>query len=155
MTNVKIGKPIPDFKLPGTSDAEFRMADKKGKIVVLYFYPKDNTPGCTRESQDFRDLYPEFAGAGAEIYGISRDSLKSHDNFKAKYSLPFELLSDADETACKLFDVIKEKFMYGRKVLGIERSTFLVGKDGVLVREWRKVRVNGHAEEVLEAVRAL
>jgi peroxiredoxin Q/BCP len=155
MSKVKIGNPVPDFELPGTSDSQFRLSELKGKSLVLYFYPKDNTPGCTSESQDFRDLYPEFAGAGAEIFGISRDSLKSHENFKAKYSFPFELLSDQDESACKLFDVIKEKFMYGRKTMGIERSTFLIDKQGKLAREWRKVRVAGHAEEVLEAVRAL
>jgi len=155
MSKVTLGKPVPDFELPGTGDTRFRLADMKGKAVVLYFYPKDNTPGCTSESQDFRDLYPEFVGAGAEVFGISRDSLKSHENFKAKYSFPFELLSDADESACKLFDVLKEKFMYGRKTMGIERSTFLVGKDGKLAKEWRKVRVAGHVDEVLEAVRAL
>ncbi|UCC13234.1 MAG: peroxiredoxin [Gammaproteobacteria bacterium] len=155
MSNVAIGKKIPDFDLPGTAETRFSLADAKNRKVVLYFYPKDNTPGCTMESQDFRDLYPEFAGAGADVFGISRDSLQSHENFKAKYDLPFELLSDADETVCKLFDVLKEKIMYGRKVFGIERSTFLIDEDGVLVKEWRKVRVKGHAEEVLEAVREL
>jgi len=155
MSKVKVGQPVPDFELPGTSDSQFRLSEMKGKTVVLYFYPKDNTPGCTSESQDFRDLYPEFSGAGAEIYGISRDSLKSHENFKAKYGFPFELLSDEDESACKLFDVIREKFMYGRKTMGIERSTFLIDTDGKLAKEWRKVRVAGHAEAVLEAVRAL
>ncbi|KPK61210.1 MAG: hypothetical protein AMJ59_01830 [Gammaproteobacteria bacterium SG8_31] len=155
MGKVTVGKPVPDFEIPGTGDKKFRLADFNGKTVVLFFYPKDNTPGCTREGQDFRDLYPEFAGAGAEIFGISRDSLRSHENFKAKFDFPFELLSDADETACKLFDVLKEKIMYGRKVLGIERSTFVVGPDGTLFREWRKVRVNGHVEEVLEAVREI
>lgn len=155
MSKVKVGQPVPDFELPGTSDSQFRLSEMKGKAVVLYFYPKDNTPGCTSESQDFRDLYPEFSGAGAHIYGISRDSLKSHENFKAKYSFPFELLSDEDESACKLFDVIREKFMYGRKTMGIERSTFLIDRDGRLAKEWRKVRVAGHAEAVLEAVRAL
>ena len=155
MSNVAVGKQVPDFELPGTGDTSFGMADAKGRKVVLYFYPKDNTPGYTSESQDFRDLYPEFAGSGAEIFGISRDSLRSHENFKAKFEFPFELLSDADETVCKLFDVLKEKIMYGRKVFGIERSTFLIDDKGVLAREWRKVRVNGHAEEVLEAVREL
>ncbi len=155
MSKVTVGKSVPDFELPGTADTRFRMSEMKGKAVVLYFYPKDNTPGCTSESQDFRDLYPEFVGAGAEIFGISRDSLKSHENFKAKYGFPFELLSDTDGNACNLFDVLKEKFMYGRKTIGIERSTFLVGKDGKLAREWRKVRVAGHVDEVLEAVRAL
>lgn len=153
MSKVAVGKPVPDFELPGTSDKDFRLSDMKGKKVVLYFYPKDNTPGCTNEGQDFRDLYPEFAGAGAEIFGISRDSVRSHENFKSKFGFPFELLSDADETACKLFDVLKEKIMYGRKVFGIERSTFLVDPEGNLAKEWRKVRVKGHAEDVLEAVR--
>lgn len=153
MSKVVLGKNVPDFELPGTGETTFRLSDKAGTTVVLYFYPKDNTPGCTNEGQDFRDLYPEFVGAGTEIYGISRDSLKSHENFKAKFGFPFELLSDADEKACNLFDVLKEKVMYGRKVFGIERSTFLIDGKGVLVREWRKVRVKGHAEEVLEAVR--
>lgn len=155
MSNVAVGKQVPDFELPGTGDTRFGMAGAKGRKVVLYFYPKDNTPGCTSESQDFRDLYPEFASAGADIFGISRDGLRSHENFKAKFEFPFELLSDADETACKLFDVLKEKIMYGRKVFGIERSTFLVDENGVLAMEWRKVRVKGHVEEVLEAVREL
>jgi peroxiredoxin Q/BCP len=155
MSKVELGKKVPDFELPGTSETTFRLSEKADKTVVLYFYPKDNTPGCTSESQDFRDLYPEFAGAGAEVYGISRDSLKSHENFKAKFDFPFDLLSDADEAACNLFDVLKEKIMYGRKVFGIERSTFVIDGDGLLAREWRKVRVKGHVEEVLEAVRGL
>lgn len=155
MSKVELGKKVPDFELPGTSKTTFRLSEKAGKTVVLYFYPKDNTPGCTSEGQDFRDLYPEFAGAGAQVYGISRDSLKSHENFKAKFDFPFDLLSDADEAACNLFDVLKEKIMYGRKVFGIERSTFVIDGDGLLAREWRKVRVKGHVEEVLEAVRDL
>ena len=155
MSKVELGKKVPDLELPGTSEKTFRLSEMAGKSVVLYFYPKDNTPGCTSEGQDFRDLYPEFAGAGAEVFGISRDSLKSHENFKAKFDFPFELLSDADETACNLFDVLKEKIMYGRKVFGIERSTFVIDGEGVLAREWRKLRVKGHAEEVLEAVRDL
>lgn len=153
MSKVALGKKVPDFELPGTSETTFRLSEMAGKTVVLFFYPKDNTPGCTSEGQDFRDLYPEFAGAGAQVYGISRDSLRSHENFKAKFEFPFELLSDSEETACKLFDVLKEKIMYGRKVFGIERSTFLIDGTGALVREWRKVRVKGHVEEVLEAVR--
>lgn len=155
MSKLSLGKPVPDFELPGTDGTEFRLSEMTGKAVVLYFYPKDNTPGCTSEGQDFRDLYPEFAGAGAEVFGISRDSLRSHEKFKAKFDFPFELLSDADETACKQFDVLKEKIMYGRKVFGIERSTFLIDEHGLLAREWRKVRVKGHVEEVLEAVREL
>jgi peroxiredoxin Q/BCP len=155
MSKVELGKKVPDFELPGTGETTFRLSEKAGKTVVLYFYPKDNTPGCTSEGQDFRDFYPEFAGAGAEVYGISRDSLKSHENFKAKFDFPFELLSDADETACNLFEVLKEKIMYGRKVFGIERSTFVIDGKGVLAHEWRKVRVKGHVEDVLEAVRDL
>jgi peroxiredoxin Q/BCP len=155
MSTVEVGKKVPDFELPATSDQTFRLADHKGKKVVIYFYPKDNTPGCTSEGQDFRDLYPEFAGEGTEIFGVSRDGLRSHENFKAKYHLPFELLSDGDEEACKLFDVLHEKVMYGRRVMGVVRSTFLIDTQGVLRQEWRKVRVKGHAQDVLEAVRAL
>ena len=155
MSKVEVGKKVPDFELPATGDTKFRVSKMKGKIVVLYFYPKDNTPGCTSEGQDFRDLYPEFAGAGAEVFGISRDSLRSHENFKTKFSFPFELLSDAEEEACELFGVLKEKVMYGRRVFGIERSTFLIDPKGILAKEWRKVRVKGHVEEVLEAVREL
>ena len=155
MSKIAVGKKVPDFSLASTGEKTFKLSEQKGKKVVLYFYPKDNTPGCTSEGQDFRDLYPEFVGAGAEIFGISRDSLRSHENFKAKFDFPFELLSDADETACKLFEVLKEKVMYGRRVFGIERSTFVIRPDGVLAREWRKVRVKGHVEEVLEAVRDL
>jgi peroxiredoxin Q/BCP len=127
----------------------------RGKNVVIYFYPKDNTPGCTTEGQDFRDRINTFKRRNTVILGISRDSIKSHENFKAKQAFPFDLLSDAEERACQLFDVIKEKNMYGRKVLGIERSTFLIDAEGVLRREWRKVSVNGHAEEVLEAIKGL
>jgi peroxiredoxin Q/BCP len=155
MSTVEVGKKVPDFELPATSDQTFRLADHKGKNVVIYFYPKDNTPGCTNEGQDFRDLYPEFSGEDTEIFGVSRDSLRSHENFKAKFQFPFELLSDSDEEACKLFDVLHEKIMYGRRVMGVVRSTFLIDAKGVLRQEWRKVRVKGHAREVLEAVRAL
>ena len=154
MSTVEVGKKVPDFELPATSGLTFRLADFKGKKVVLYFYPKDNTPGCTTEGQDFRGLYPEFAGENAVVFGVSRDGLRAHENFKGKLGLPFELLSDGDETACKLFDVLHEKVMYGRRVMGIVRSTFLIDKKGVLVKEWRKVRVKGHAQEVLEATRA-
>ncbi|BEV70748.1 MULTISPECIES: peroxiredoxin [unclassified Paludibacterium] len=144
----------PDFTLPATSGKTFTLADAP-RPLVIYFYPKDNTPGCTNESMAFRDLYPAFQAKGAEVVGISRDSLKSHENFKSKYSLPFELLSDSEETVCKLFDVIKSKNMYGKKVLGIERSTFVIGADGRVVREWRGVKVPGHAEEVLAIVESL
>lgn len=140
-------------EIAATSGKPFELG--KGKPVVLYFYPKDNTPGCTLEGQDFTKLYSQFQKEGAEIYGISRDSLKSHESFKSKMCFPFELLSDADEAFCKYFGVIKEKNMYGKKVLGIERSTFVFDKDGVLKREWRGVKVPDHAQEVLEFVRSL
>ena len=145
----------PAFELPATGGKSFRLGDAKGRTVVLYFYPKDNTPGCTTEGQQFRDLYAEFQDANCDVYGISRDSLKSHENFKTKMAFPFDLLSDAEETACKAFDVIKMKNMYGKKVRGIERSTFLVDADGVLRREWRKVKVDGHVAEVLAAAAEL
>jgi peroxiredoxin Q/BCP len=138
-----------------TNAGEFRLSAHKGHPVVVYFYPKDNTPGCTMESQQFRDLHKEFAKAGATVVGVSRDSLKSHEGFRKKFELPFELISDADEKLCGRFDVIKMKNMYGKQVRGIERSTFLFDKDGNLVREWRKVKVDGHAQEVLDAVKAL
>ena len=155
MGTVSVGSKIPDFMLPATGDAELGPKDFEGRKLVLYFYPKDNTPGCTAQGQAFRDHYPAFRKAGAEIVGISRDSIKSHENFRAKEAFPFALASDADETLCRLFDVLREKTMYGRKVMGIERSTFLFDEQGVLRREWRKVKVPGHVEEVLEAVRSL
>ncbi|MBX9349918.1 peroxiredoxin [Chromobacterium piscinae] len=148
------GTPCPDFTLPGTAGADFQLSSSR-KPLVIYFYPKDNTPGCTNESMAFRDLHPEFAALGAEIVGISRDSLKSHHNFKAKLELPFELLSDAEETACGLFGVIKMKNMYGKQVRGIERSTFVIDASGMVSREWRGVKVPGHAEEVLAYVKTL
>lgn len=150
-----LDNPAPDFELPGTGGENFRLADARGRIVVLYFYPKDNTPGCTTEGQQFRDLYAEFAKRGCDVYGISRDSLKSHENFRTKMGFPFHLLSDAEEAACKLFDVIKMKNMYGKKVRGIERSTFVIDADGLVRREWRGVKVPGHAQEVLDFVKAL
>jgi len=149
------GKKVPDFAAPATGGATFRLADHKGHPVVLYFYPKDNTPGCTVEGADFRDLHKEFAKTGAVVAGVSRDSIKSHEGFKAKMAFPFPLISDADEKLCAQFDVIRMKNMYGKQVRGIERSTFLIGPDGKLIREWRKVKVEGHAAEVLEAVKAL
>jgi len=155
MSQVETGKKVPDFSLPASGGETFTLSALKNNILVIYFYPKDNTPGCTNEAQDFRDLYPEFSGAGAEVVGVSRDSQKSHDNFVAKLHLPFKLLSDSDETVCKLFDVLKQKIMYGRKVWGIERSTFVIDEKGILRHEWRKVRVKGHAEEVLGLVRDL
>ena len=150
-----LDKPAPDFELPATGGTIFRLADAGGRIVVLYFYPKDNTPGCTIEGQQFRDLHDEFASAGSDVYGISRDSLKSHESFRSKMSFPFHLLSDAEETACKLFDVIRMKNMYGKKVRGIERSTFVIDADGVVRREWRGIKVPGHVQEVLDFVKTL
>jgi thioredoxin-dependent peroxiredoxin len=150
-----LNQPAPDFELPATGGVSYRLSSSKGKLLVLYFYPKDNTPGCTNEGLQFRDLYPQFAKLGCAIYGISRDSLRSHENFKSKMSFPFELLSDAEELACKLFGVIKMKNMYGKKVRGIERSTFVIDAKGVVRREWRGVKVPGHAQEVLEFVKTL
>jgi len=155
MSDVSIGHKVPDFTLPATGDKDIHLKKLKGKNVVLYFYPKDSTPGCTTEGQEFRDLYPEFQKLKTEILGVSRDSIKSHENFKAKQDFPFDLLSDKEETLCQLLDVIKEKDMYGKKVMGVERSTFLIDSKGKLAREWRKVKAAGHAAEVLEAVKEL
>ena len=155
MSNAIIGKKIPAFKLPATGEQEISPNNLKGSHVVIYFYPKDSTPGCTREGQGFRDSYSKFRRQNCIVLGVSRDSLKSHENFKAKQEFPFELLSDADETLCNLFDVIKMKNMYGKMVHGIERSTFLINDKGVLKQEWRNVKVEGHVDEVLEAVRQL
>jgi peroxiredoxin Q/BCP len=149
-----LGKRVADFTAAATG-GPFKLSAHKGHPVVLYFYPKDNTPGCTTEGADFRDLHKQFTKLGAVIAGVSRDSLKSHEGFKAKMDFPFELISDDDEKLCAQFDVIKMKNMYGKKVRGIERSTFLIGPDGKLVREWRKVKVEGHAADVLAAVKAL
>jgi peroxiredoxin Q/BCP len=144
-----------DFSLPGTGGKQFRLSESTAKAVVLYFYPKDNTPGCTKEGSDFRDLHAAFRKAGVEIYGVSRDSLKSHENFKAKMAFPFELLADEDETVCQQFGVIKMKNMYGKQVRGIERSTFVIDADRVIRREWRGVKVPDHAKEVLDFVKTL
>ena len=146
---------VKNFEIPATDNQLFRLSDQQGKIIVLYFYPKDSTPGCTTEAQQFRDLYPEFVKAGCIIAGVSRDSLRSHENFKAKQELPFELLSDTDEQLCAQFSVIKEKKLYGKPVRGIERSTFVIDRAGVLKREWRQVKAPGHAQEVLDFVRTL
>lgn len=151
---VKIGKKVADFSCPSTS-GNWRLSGSKGKVRVLYFYPKDNTPGCTLEGTDFRDLEPQFRKAGAIIVGVSRDSLSSHQKFCDKMKFPFTLLSDEDGTVCERFDVIREKNLYGRKYMGIERSTFIIDGDGVLRHEWRKVKVPGHAQEVLATVKAL
>ena len=146
---------VGDFTADATGDKKIRLKDLRGKNVVIYFYPKDSTPGCTLEGQNFRDRYEDFKKAGTEILGVSRDSLKRHENFKAKQEFPFDLLSDEDEKLCRQFDVIHEKNMYGRKVMGIVRSTFLIDGQGILRQEWRKVRVKGHVDEVLEAAKSL
>jgi len=149
-----LSKKVADFTAPGTGGA-FKLSEHRGRPVVLYFYPKDDTPGCTMEGAQFRDLYKKFEKAGALVVGVSRDSLKSHEKFKAKMEFPFELISDDDENLCKQFGVIKMKNMYGKQVRGIERSTFLIDRNGTLVQEWRGVKVPGHAEAVLEALKAL
>jgi peroxiredoxin Q/BCP len=146
---------VPDFELPATGNKTFRLSAERGRPLVLYFYPKDNTPGCTTEGQQFRDLYPEFQKLHCAIYGVSRDSIRSHESFKSKMSFPFDLLSDEDEVACNMFAVIRMKNMYGKQVRGIERSTFVIDTEGKLRREWRAVKVPGHAQEVLEFVASL
>lgn len=150
MSKIEINSPVPELTLEGTNNTTFSISNYVGKNLVIYFYPKDSTPGCTNESIDFKDNYDIFQKLNTEIFGISRDSLKSHEKFKAKYGFPFELLSDADEIACNLFDVIKMKNMYGKKVRGIERSTFLINTEGKLINEWRGVKVNGHVQELIE-----
>ncbi|MGE5084803.1 MAG: peroxiredoxin [Bacillota bacterium] len=152
---IEIGKKVPAFKIPSSSGEEFSLASRKGKKIVLYFYPKDSTPGCTTESVEFNELLPQFKKQNAEVVGVSRDSLKSHDKFICKYDFKFELLSDETEELCKLFDVIKEKNMYGKKVMGIERSTFVIDEDGKLVGEFRKIKAEGHAAEMLKFVKSL
>ena len=147
-----LNKKVPAFKLPATGDKIIKLSDVKGKNLVIYFYPKDNTPGCTTEGQDFRDFYKKFKKKNTEILGVSRDSIKKHENFKTKHEFPFDLLSDEDETLCKLFDVIKLKKLYGKEYLGIERSTFLIDEKGVLRQEWRKVKVKGHVDEVFNSI---
>ena len=144
-----------DFELPSTGGKTFKLSEHLGKTLVIYFYPKDATPGCTTQGQQFRDHYADFAAANTEIFGISRDSIKSHENFKAKFEFPFDLLADTEELACQLFGVIKMKKMYGKEVRGIERSTFIINKEGALIREWRGVKVDGHIPEVLAFVRSL
>ena len=146
---------ISDFELPATGDKRFRLADCRGKTLVIYFYPKDSTPGCTTEAQQFRDLHADFVQAGCVVVGVSRDSLRSHENFKAKLGLPFELLSDANELLCTQFSVIKMKWMYGKQVRGIERSTFIIDGLGALRREWRGIKAPGHAQQVLDFVKTL
>ena len=153
MTAPRMNRVVADFKCPATGDQTIQLKSLRGKKVVLYFYPKDATPGCTTEGQDFRDLYPVFKRQNCVVLGASRDSLASHEKFKAKHGFPFELLSDEDESLCRAFDVIREKTLYGRKFMGIERSTFLIDEDGKLRAEWRKVKVKQHAAEVLDAVK--
>lgn len=155
MSEISIGKKVPPFERPATGDKTVKLSDFTGRNVVLYFYPKDSTPGCTLEGQDFRDNMRAFQARDTVILGVSRDSLKSHEKFKEKQKFSFDLLADEDETLCRLFGVIKEKNMYGKKVMGIERSTFLIDAEGVLRREWRKARVKGHVAAVLEAVKSL
>jgi peroxiredoxin Q/BCP len=146
---------LQDFELPSTGGKTFKLSEHLGKTLVIYFYPKDSTPGCTTQGQQFRDHYADFAAANTEIFGISRDSIKSHENFKAKFEFPFDLLADTEELACQLFGVIKMKKMYGKEVRGIERSTFIINTEGALIREWRGVKVDGHIPEVLAFVRSL
>jgi len=155
MSEIAVGQPVPDIELNITGDKTVKLSDYRGKPLVLFFYPKANTPGCTQEGQDFRDAIAKFRRQSAVVLGASRDGLKAQENFKAKHEFPFELVSDKDETLCDLFDVIKLKSMYGKQVRGIERSTFLIDAQGVLCREWRKVKVSGHVEEVLAALKAL
>jgi peroxiredoxin Q/BCP len=149
---IQVGKPVPDFKLDATGGQQISLHSLRGRNVILYFDPRDDTPGCTMEGCAFRDWFHVFAKLGAVILGVSRDSVVSHDKFKTKHKFPFDLLADGNEELCRLFDVIKEKNMYGRKVFGVERSTFLIDKQGKLRREWRKVKVDGHVKDVLEAV---
>ena len=155
MSKVSIGKKVPQFSLPATGNQTIKLSELKGKNIVIYFYPKDSTPGCTLEGQDFRDNIRKFSSRNTRILGVSRDSLSSHEKFKEKQKFNFDLISDEEEKLCALFDVIKEKNMYGKKFMGVERSTFLIDEKGVLRNEWRKVKVKGHVEEVLEAVKNL
>lgn len=155
MSQLALNQPVSDFTAQATSETTVTLSALKGSNIVIYFYPKDSTPGCTTEGQNFRDLYQAFDDANTVIFGVSRDGMRAHENFKAKQSFPFELISDPDEELCKLFDVIKLKKNYGREYMGIERSTFLIDSEGVLRNEWRKVKVKGHVDEVLEAVQAL
>ena len=149
------GNPVPDFEVAATGNQRFASAAFRGHPYVIYFYPKDDTPGCTIEGSQFRDLHKEFMKAGVMVFGVSRDTVASHEKFKAKMSFPFDLLSDGDETMCKIFDVIKEKNMYGKRVMGIQRSTFIIGRNGEIAKEWRGVKVDGHAQVVLNAAKSM
>lgn len=153
--SLELQKAVPNFIAQATADTQVELAQLQGKQVVIYFYPKDNTPGCTTEGQEFRDAYPGFQAANTVVFGVSRDSLRTHENFKAKHGFPFELISDPEETLCQQFAVIKLKKLYGKEYLGIERSTFLIDANGVLQHEWRKVKVKGHVAEVLAAAQQL
>ncbi|MGH8246269.1 MAG: peroxiredoxin [Gammaproteobacteria bacterium] len=155
MAGISVGAKVAAFKAPSTGGRHVRLADYKGRNLIVYFYPKDNTPGCTVEGQDFRDNIRRFSARNTAVLGVSRDSLKSHESFREKHGFPFDLISDAEEELCRLFGVIKEKNMYGKKFLGIERSTFLIDANGVLRREWRGVRVDGHVDDVLQAIKEL
>ena len=155
MKKLSLSKKTLDMKLSTTNDKTLSLKDCAGEVVVIYFYPKDSTPGCTVEGQDFTHLYKKFRACKSQILGVSRDSLSSHEKFKSKYKFPFELISDPDEKLCRAFDVIKEKNNYGKKVMGVERSTFILNKEGILVKEWRKVTVANHAQEVLDFVKTL
>ncbi len=152
---VVLNKMIPEFEAKATGGGTVTNQSHQGQYLVLYFYPKDNTPGCTTEAMQFRDKYKDFVKAGAMVFGVSRDNMKSHDEFKTTLELPFELIADTEEKMCHMFGVVKNKIMYGKKVKGIERSTFLIGADGILKEEWRGLKVPGHVEEVLKAVKAL
>ncbi len=153
--SIAVNKSIPEFESNATSGVRVTHTSHLGKVLILYFYPKDNTPGCTTEAMQFRDKYKEFIKAGATVFGVSRDNMKSHEDFKEKLGLPFELIADTEEKMCHMFGVVKNKIMYGKKVKGIERSTFLIGTDGCLKEEWRGLKVPGHVDEVLKAVKAL
>lgn len=155
MNTLTLNQAVPDFQLPATSGKTFQLADYLGKTLVIYFYPKDSTPGCTTQGMQFRDAYAELQSHNTEVFGVSRDSLKSHENFKAKFTFPFELLADTEELACSIFGVMKMKNMYGKQVRGIERSTFIIDKNGILVKECRGVKVDGHVTEVLNFIQTL
>ena len=155
MTSIMLNQKVANFELPATSGKLFQLAQYASKTLVIYFYPKDNTPGCTTQGMQFRDHYADFQAHNCEIFGISRDNLKSHENFKAKFSFPFELLADTEELACGIFNVMKMKNMYGKQVRGVERSTFVIDKNSVLVQEWRGVKVDGHVQAVLDFIKTL
>lgn len=155
MRKAQLGEPVPNIEVQATNDQVFNLSELQGKNVILYFYPKDNTPGCTTEGQDFRDHYDEFQSLNTVVFGISKDSLDSHEQFKSQQCFPFELISDRDEALCQAFDVIKEKNLYGKKSIGIERSTFIIDKAGVLRKEFRKVKVDGHVAAVLQEIKNL